>query len=86
MLIDDNADFPEWGAMDCRAVGELGYDHVAIIRLCRSPLAVAELSAHIGLPLGIVRELLGDFVDRGLLLAPEPHLATRPPVSTCTRR
>lgn len=33
-----------------------------IVELCQSPLAVAELSARLGLPLGVTRVLVGDLV------------------------
>jgi hypothetical protein len=38
-----------------------------ILNLCRSPASVAELSAIIGLPLGVVRVLLDDLVHENLI-------------------
>src|SRR5689334_7452860 len=38
----------------------LGPEHAAIIRMCQQPLSVAEIAAHLNLPVGIVRVLLGD--------------------------
>ena len=46
----------------------LGPEHAAIIQLCQGPLSVAEIAAHLDLPIGIVRVLLGDLLDRGLIL------------------
>jgi hypothetical protein len=48
-------------------------EHVAIINLCQHPLSVAEVSAHLDLPVGTVRVLLGDLLDGGLILARGPR-------------
>lgn len=39
----------------------------AIYDLCRTPHSTAEVSAHLGLPLGAARVLIADVVDMGLL-------------------
>jgi hypothetical protein len=54
----------------------LSPEHVAIVRLCQRPLSVAEISAHLDLPVGIVRVLLGDLLDEGLILAHGPQADT----------
>jgi hypothetical protein len=59
-------------APSAAAVG-FGPEHVAIIRICRSPVSVAEIAAHLDLPLGTVRVLLGDLLDDGLIVAREPQ-------------
>ncbi|MGL4174342.1 MAG: DUF742 domain-containing protein [Actinomycetota bacterium] len=38
-----------------------------IIRLCRMPRAVAEISARVGLPLGVTRVLVGDLETMGIV-------------------
>ena len=38
-----------------------------ILRLCDGPTSLAELSAHLHLPLGVARVLAGDLCDEGLL-------------------
>jgi hypothetical protein len=54
-------------------------EHMSIIRVCQRPQSVAELSAHLRLPLGTIRVMLGDLLDRGLVQVHEPHPAgTRP--------
>ncbi|GAA2359248.1 DUF742 domain-containing protein [Dactylosporangium salmoneum] len=54
-------------------------EHLAIVRMCQRPLSVAELAAHLDLPLGTVRVMLGDLLDRRLVQVREPHPAgTRP--------
>ncbi|OLB77480.1 MAG: hypothetical protein AUI14_15995 [Actinobacteria bacterium 13_2_20CM_2_71_6] len=57
----------------------LGPEHVAILSLCRGPLSVAEVAAHLDLPLGIVRVMLGDLLDKGLIVVREPQLAEEMP-------
>ncbi|MBP2705549.1 DUF742 domain-containing protein [Microbispora sp. RL4-1S] len=54
---------------------EIGLDpeHVAIVRLCRRPLSVAEIAAHMDLPAGIVRVLLNDLFDRGFVAVQQPQ-------------
>src|SRR6266702_1165086 len=39
----------------------------SIALLCRQPQSVAELSALLSLPLGVVRVLVGDLADEGLV-------------------
>jgi hypothetical protein len=42
-----------------------------ICSLCEVPLSVAELSAYLKAPLGVVRVLVGDAINRGLVLVQE---------------
>jgi hypothetical protein len=42
--------------------GEPEYD--AILRMCGSPTSVAEISAALQLPLGVVKVLVGDLIER----------------------
>ncbi len=48
-------------------VGRLGMEPGAILDLCRTPMSVAEVSAHLDIPLGVIRVLAGDLCDEGLL-------------------
>lgn len=48
-------------------MGRLGPEHDALLRLAASPVSVAELSARMGLPLGVTQVLAGDLVGGGLL-------------------
>lgn len=54
-------------------------EHHTIMELCQAPISVAEVSAYLDLPLGIVRVMLGDLLDKGLILAREPMAASKPP-------
>lgn len=51
----------------------LGPEHLAIVRICQSTMSVAELTAHLDLPTGTVRVLLGDLLDKGLVTVQEPQ-------------
>jgi Protein of unknown function (DUF742) len=44
----------------------------AILALVHRPLSVAEVAAHVDLPLGVVRVLLGDLRRQGLVAVQEP--------------
>lgn len=48
-------------------VSELGPEHVRLLRFCRSRPSVADLATELDLPLGVVRILLADLRERGLV-------------------
>ncbi len=47
-------------------------EHLAALRLCQHPVTVAEVAAHLGLPVGVVRILLSDLIAEGLVMVREP--------------
>jgi hypothetical protein len=49
------------------SLGHCGFEKGKILELCETPLSVAELSAHLHLPLGVTRVLIGDMTDEGLV-------------------
>jgi len=49
-----------------------GPEHSRILKLCRSPLSVAEVASDLELPVDVVRVLLGDLVDHKLILVRQP--------------
>ncbi len=49
------------------ALGTAGFEKAKILRLCDTPLSVAEVSAHLRVPLGVARVLIGDMTDEGLV-------------------
>lgn len=58
----------------------LGPEHLRILRLCGAPVPVVDVASDMAIPLGVVRVLLGDLRDEGLITvitAPEqdqgPH-------------
>jgi Protein of unknown function (DUF742) len=52
--------------IDIRGLG-LGPEHKALVELCRRPATVADLASELDLPLGVVRVLLGDLCESGLV-------------------
>lgn len=47
-------------------------EHVRILQLSRSPIAVVELSAELRLPVSVVKILVGDLLDTGRLSLRRP--------------
>jgi Protein of unknown function (DUF742) len=47
-------------------------EHLRLLARCRRPITVADLASDTGLPLGVVRVLLGDLRDRGLAAVSDP--------------
>jgi len=48
-----------------RSADGLGPDHAAVIRLCSTPLAIAEIAVHIRQPIGVARVLVADLTATG---------------------
>jgi len=44
-----------------------GPEHRRIMRLCRRPIAVVDLTSELNLPVGVVRVLLGDLTEAGMV-------------------
>ena len=44
-----------------------------IVELCQTPMSVAELSARLGAPVGVVRVLVGDLVDAHMIQVRQSH-------------
>src|SRR5262245_36840703 len=59
--------------------GSLQPEHSTILRLCQKPVSVAELATHLDLPVGTVRVLLGDLLDRGFIRTRSPVPAAQLP-------
>jgi hypothetical protein len=51
---------------------DLEPEHLTLLRLCRLPRSVADLAADLDLPLGVVRILLSDMRERGLIAVHHP--------------
>ncbi|WP_410570440.1 DUF742 domain-containing protein [Amycolatopsis sp. cmx-4-61] len=49
-----------------------------LLRLCRGQLGLAEVAAHLKLPMSVVRILASDLIDAGLLGVRVPSRNTRP--------
>jgi hypothetical protein len=58
---------------ECDPVPGMQSEHAAILRTCRTPTAVVELAADLGLPVGITKVLLCDLLDTGRISARHPR-------------
>jgi hypothetical protein len=47
-------------------------EHIKILRRCRKPTAVAEVAAHLDLPVSVVTIMLSDLLEDGLITARPP--------------
>jgi Protein of unknown function (DUF742) len=71
---------PELGLIDLVAASGpvaanprgLGPEHRRLLDLSRRPIAVADIASETDLPLGVVRVLLGDLRERGLIAITGP--------------
>ncbi len=52
--------------------GGLGPEHIAVLRLARRPSTVVDIASDVDLPLGVVRILLGDLRELGLVIIQAP--------------
>lgn len=56
------------------ALSRLRFEQADIVRLCQRTIAVAEVAAHIKVPLGVARVLVSDLSSGGLLAVHRPTL------------
>jgi Protein of unknown function (DUF742) len=54
----------------------LNPEHSAILAACQGPQSIAEVAATVALPVGVVKILVGDLVDRGLIAYSQPYRGT----------
>jgi hypothetical protein len=52
-------------------------EHARILHICRSPTAVVEISAELGLPVSVVKILLSDMLAANQVSSRNPSSATR---------
>ncbi|MEW2383469.1 DUF742 domain-containing protein [Micromonospora sp. NPDC047707] len=64
---------------DPAAHPDLHPEHRRLVALAGRPVPVAELAADLDLAVGVVRVLLGDLVDRGLVTVHQPPTAPHLP-------
>jgi DNA-binding MarR family transcriptional regulator len=66
---------------DPATVSRYGLDpeHLEVLALCRRATPVADVASEIDLPLGVVRVLLDDLRDRGLITVQAPPTPSRSP-------
>ena len=58
--------------------GYLGPEHAQALELCRAPVSVAEVAAHLTLPAAVTKVLLSDLVDCGALTERPPDFHHNP--------
>jgi hypothetical protein len=61
------------------AAAGLEPEHGHILDLCQRPLSVAEIAARLDLPVGVVRVLLDDLLERNSIVVRAPLSVTRMP-------
>jgi hypothetical protein len=54
-----------------------GPEQAAIIRMSQHPISVAEIAAHLDLPLSVVRVFLGDLLQAELIVVRQPDFPGR---------
>ena len=54
----------------------LAWERKAIAELCAAPVALAEISAHLKVPIGVARVLVGDMATEGLVRVHRPASKT----------
>ncbi len=57
------------------AAPRLALERKKIVSLCNSPISIAEVSAHLSVPLGVARVLVGDMTEEGFLTSYKPQHA-----------
>ncbi|HEY4378239.1 MAG TPA: DUF742 domain-containing protein [Acidimicrobiales bacterium] len=60
------------------ATGRVALERGKVLDLLGTPQSVAEVSAHLSLPLGVTRVVVGDLVDEGLLAVNQASSSSRP--------
>jgi hypothetical protein len=56
------------------ALPRLRFEQARIIEYCRNPMSIAEVSAELGVPIGVARVLVSDLRSEGLLVIHMPTL------------
>jgi hypothetical protein len=51
---------------------DLGPEHKRLLRMCRTPVSVADLASGLDLPLGVIRVLIADLRQYGLVNVGQP--------------
>jgi hypothetical protein len=82
MVLDLIAVIAATGPVPGRAeLAKFNPEHRKLLGLCRTPATVADAAADIGLPLGVVRVLLSDLIQQGMITV-LPRPAARQQAST----
>jgi hypothetical protein len=74
-VADDGLDVVTLIVSECDPTPGMQSEHVRILRLCTSPMAVVEVASELRLPVSVVRILLCDLLDMGRITARNPRPA-----------
>jgi hypothetical protein len=58
--------------LDPEREAALGPEHFRVLTACRQPIAVADLASDLDLPLGVIRILIADLREQGLVNVRQP--------------
>jgi Protein of unknown function (DUF742) len=58
---------------------DLDPEHLEVLAICWRPTPLADIASEIDLPLGVVRVLIGDMREKGLVEVRQPVAPTRSP-------
>ena len=61
------------------ASADLALEQRSIVELCRETMSIAEVSARLGIPINVVRILVGDLAEDGMVAIYQPRAADQPP-------
>ena len=61
------------------ASADLALEQRSIVELCRETMSIAEVSARLGIPMNVVRILVGDLAEDGMVAIYQPRAADQPP-------
>ncbi|MGV9773658.1 DUF742 domain-containing protein [Streptosporangium sp. NPDC003464] len=67
------------------ASSHLGSEHRRLLGLMRRTRPIVEVASDVGLPIGVIRVLLGDLLDQGLILVRSPVPAATAPAESLLR-
>jgi hypothetical protein len=67
------------------SVGDLQAEYRAILDLARTPVALVEVAAGLGVPIGVARVLVSDLAEAGHLVVHAPGYADGPPPQVLAR-
>jgi hypothetical protein len=67
------------------AIDDLQAEYRAILDLARTPVALVEVAASLGVPIGVARVLVSDLAEAGHLVVHAPGYADGPPPQVLAR-
>ncbi|MFF5213210.1 DUF742 domain-containing protein [Streptosporangium sp. NPDC000396] len=67
------------------ASSHLGSEHRRLLGLMKRTRPIVEIASDLGLPIGVIKVLLGDLLDQGLILVRSPLPAATPPAENLLR-